>query len=311
MGKTLFNIIKTTRPRQFIKNVVLFTAIVFNGWFFLPDKFLPVLMASFVFIILSSSVYIFNDIVDINKDRLHPLKRKRPIASGALPIPIAVLALTFLLTISLIMSLAMSQIFFIICLAYLFLHIAYSLLLKQLPIIDVMTIASGFILRVYAGAAVINAHINVWLLLCIISFSLFLAIGKRRSELTLLAQAQAGKHRQVLFSYPEKLLDTYVSMFANTTWLTYAFFTFLQPGKTINSPKIIDLISYLPKTFTVQKLLMLTVPMVIFAVMRYLWIIYQKGEGGSPEKVLLTDKQLLGAVLLWAITVMMIIYGVG
>lgn len=309
MGKIFFYIVKTSRPRQIIKNVALFIAIVFNGWLFIPEKFFLTVQAFLIFSLLSSAVYIFNDLIDAQRDSLHPLKKKRPIAAGLLPKPIAGLASAVLFLLALSLAFGLSSYFFLICLAYFLLHSSYSLVLKHLPIIDVLAIASGFILRVYAGAAVVNAHINVWLLLCIVSFSLFLAIGKRRSEMTLLSKNRAGKHRQVLFSYPEKLLDNYVSMFANTTWLTYALFTFMQPTKIITSNKILGIITYLPKTFTLQKWLMLTIPIVIFGVMRYLWIIYQKGEGDSPEKVLLTDKQLLAAVIIWILMVVGIIYG--
>jgi 4-hydroxybenzoate polyprenyltransferase len=310
MDKTIHYIIKSARPRQIIKNISLFVAIVFNGWLFLPDKFLTVLAGSALFTMLSSAIYIFNDVVDLKKDRLHPFKRKRPIAAGLLNPKVALITSLSLILACFTFSWLLSKYFLVLCLAYLLLQIAYSLALKNFPIIDVLSIASGFIIRVYAGAAVINAHINAWLLLCIVSFSLFLAIGKRRSELTLLSKKKAGKHRETLSFYPEKLLDSYVSMFANTTWLTYAFFTFMYPSKSINSGKIIDIITLLPKTFTIQKLLMLTVPIVIFGVMRYLWIIYQKKEGESPEKVLLTDKQMLITVSVWILLVISIIYGV-
>lgn len=310
MGKVLFYIFQSTRPRQIIKNIALFVALVFNGWLFIPPLFTAVFRAAIAFSLLTSTVYIFNDVMDRKNDRLHPLKKMRPIAAGLLPPAIALASSIVLLVLSFFLAISLSDFFFLICLSYLLLHVAYTLFLKQLPIIDVLAIASGFILRVYAGAAVINAHINVWLLLCVVSFSLFLAIGKRRSELTLLSYSKAGKHRQVLFSYPEKLLDNYVSMFANTTWLTYALFSFMYPVKSLYSPRLIRIITYLPRTFTVEKLLMLTVPLVIFGVMRYLWIIYQKGEGDSPEKVLLKDKQLLGSVLIWIFSVVFIIYGI-
>jgi 4-hydroxybenzoate polyprenyltransferase len=309
MGQVLWELFKTARPRQVIKNLALFVAIVFNGWLFLPDKFLTVAKATIIFSLLASSVYLFNDLMDAPRDRLHPLKKNRPIAAGRIPPNVALATSIGLLLFSLILALKLSQFFFFACLTYSLLQFVYTVWLKHLPIIDVLAIASGFVLRVYAGALVIEAHINAWLLLCIVSFSLFLAIGKRRSELTLLTQSQAGQHRQVLFSYPEKLLDNYVSMFANTTWLTYALFTFMYPVRNIHSPMLIDLITDLPQTFTLQKWLMITIPVVIFGVMRYLWIIYQKEEGDSPEKVLLKDKQLLVCVLLWGLMVVGIIYG--
>ena len=174
-----------------------------------------------------------------------------------------------------------------------------------------MTLASGFILRVYAGAVVIDTHINIWLLLCVISFSLFMAVGKRRSELTLLSgQITLGQTRKVLFSYPEKLLDLYISMFANTTWLTYAWFAFIYPI-TEPSERLIGFWANIPRAFRSQKWLMATIPFVIYGVMRYLQLIYQKNEGESPTHVLIKDRPLLIAIGLWALMVIMVIYGLG
>jgi 4-hydroxybenzoate polyprenyltransferase len=310
MAKLFKYVIVSARPIQWVKNISLFTGLVFTGWLFYPEKFFSVFLAAVIFSILTSSVYIFNDILDAPKDRLHPLKKKRPIAAGKLPIPHALFTafLGFIVTLFLAINISFS--FFFLCLAYLAIHIFYTTMLKNIPIIDVMMIASGFIIRVWAGAVVINTHINIWLLLCVISFSLFLAVGKRRSELTLLSGVEAGKHRQVLFSYPEKLLDLYISMFANTTWLTYALFTFLQPMAQ-PSGRILTIMSDLPLAFRSRKWLMITIPVVIFGVMRYLQLIYQKNEGQSPAKVLVSDKALLGSVLLWGLMVVGIIYGLG
>lgn len=310
MVKTFFLIIKSARPTQVLKNLSLFTGIIFSGWFFIPEKFFTVLLAIIIFSILASSVYIFNDILDAPTDKLHPLKRKRPIASGKLPISIALFFAIFGFVTSLFLSVGISFFFFLTCLSYLTLHIFYTLYLKKLPILDVLAIASGFILRVYAGAIAADAHINVWLLLCVVSFSLFLAVGKRRCELTLLTAQAASKTRPVLFSYPEKLLDLYTSMFANTTWLTYAWFTFLQPP-IVPEGRLLTLMADLPRAWRTQKWLMATIPVVIYGVMRYLQLIYEKGEGESPEKVLLSDKPLLTTVILWGLMVVGIIYGLG
>jgi len=310
MAKLFKHILASARPVQWIKNISLFTGLVFTGWLFYPDKFLLVLTGAVIFSILTSSVYIFNDILDAPKDRLHPLKKKRPIAAGKLPIPHALFTAFLGFIVSLFLAINISFSFFFLCLAYLAIHILYTIFLKNIPIIDVMMIASGFIIRVWAGAVIINTHINIWLLLCIVSFSLFLAVGKRRSELTLLTGIKAGKHRKVLFSYPEKLLDLYISMFANTTWLTYALFTFLQPMAEPTG-RILTIMADLPLAFRSRKWLMITIPVVIFGVMRYLQLIYQKNEGESPAKVLASDKPLLGAVLVWGIMVVGIIYGLG
>lgn len=309
MVQSLYLLVKTARPTQWLKNLSLFTALVFTGWLFIPEKFSLVFKAVIIFSFLTSSVYIFNDLVDAPSDRLHPFKKNRPIASGELPIPLAVFAFLLLLVTSLFLAISLSFFFFSICLLYFFLHFSYTLWLKKIPIIDVLAIASGFILRVYAGAVVIDGHINVWLLLCVISFSLFLAVGKRRCELTLLKSQGAGKHRQVLSFYPEKLLDLYTAMFATTSWLTYAFFTFLQPS-VIPQGRVLSLMAILPRAFTSQKWLMATVPVVIYGTMRYLELIYEKNEGEAPADVLISDRPLLIAVLLWGVMVVGIIYGI-
>ncbi len=310
MAKLINLILKSARPVQWIKNLAIFTGLVFTGWFFIPEKFFRALAGFFVFSILTSSIYIFNDILDASSDRLHPLKKNRPIASGKIPIPTALFISIAGFFISIFLATNLSFFFFLICFIYLLLQILYTLFLKKVSIIDVLAIASGFILRVYAGAVVINTHINIWLLLCVVSFSLFLAVGKRRSELTLLEAQLAVKHRRALFSYPEKLLDLYISMFANTTWLTYALFAFLQPPIR-PTERIVLFWADLPLAFRSQKWLMATIPVVIYGVMRYLQLIYEKNEGESPAKILVSDKPLLGAVTLWGIMVMIVIYGFG
>ena len=310
MDKTIYYLIKTARPRQWLKNISLFTGLVFTGWLFEVDKFLTVLWGVLIFSLLTSSVYIFNDLIDVNRDRQHPLKKKRPIASGKLPVPIATFTAILLVVISLYLANTISFFFFILSLMYAILHFAYSLWLKVYSIIDVLVIATGFVIRVYAGAVAINAHINVWLLLCVISFSLFLAIGKRRSEKTLLKGIRtSAHHREVLSHYPDQLLDIYTSMFANTTWLTYALFAFQQPT-FITQGSFLSLMAVLPRAFVNQKLLMLTVPLVIYGVMRYLQLIYDQDKGESPAEVLLADKPLLAAIGIWTLMVVVIEYGV-
>ncbi|OGD62347.1 hypothetical protein A2160_03805 [Candidatus Beckwithbacteria bacterium RBG_13_42_9] len=310
MVQTFRYLVTTARPRQWLKNASLFTGLIFTGWLFLPEKFWTVVWAAVLFSFLTSAVYIINDIIDAPSDRLHPLKKMRPIAAGKLPVPIALFVAILLASFGLFFAVNLSFFFFFLSLSYLALHLLYSLYLKRVAIIDVLAIASGFILRVYAGAVAIDAHINVWLLLCVVSFSLFLAIGKRRSERTLLEAKGVDQTRKVLTHYPENLLNIYTSMFANTTWLTYTLFTFLQPS-IIPEGKLLTLMSVVPRAFVNQKLLMVTVPVVIYGVMRYLQLIYEKGEGESPEKVLLSDKPLLTAVFLWGILVVGVIYGIG
>lgn len=300
--------LKATRVTQWIKNIVLFAPIVFSGLLFLPGYFVTVVWATFLFCLLSSAIYLFNDIVDAPKDRLHPFKKKRPIASGELPLPIAVFMFISLLVISLWLGAATSTFFFVTQLGYFMLNVLYSLWWKAIPIVDVFVIAAGFVLRVYAGSFVVNAHMDVWFLLTVISASLFLAVGKRRSEMTLMA-GQGGSSRSSLIHYTPSLLDAYTSMFANTTWLTYALFTFLHPPFQAEG-KVLKLLSLLPRTLVAEKWLMATVPIVIFGIMRYMQLIYEKNEGESPHKVLMSDKTLLGTVVVWGLMVLLMIYGV-
>ena len=305
----LILIIKSARPGQWVKNIVLFAPIIFSGFLFLPGMLATVTYAFILFCLISSSIYIFNDIIDVKKDREHPFKKNRPIASGKLPMETAIVTFLMLAGAALFLSFQTSEFFFYAALAYFALNIIYSLLLKKIPIMDVFSIAAGFVLRVYAGAFVINAHMDVWFLLTVVSASLFLAVGKRRSEMTLLSGLGSNmhKHRSTLVHYTPDLLDAYTSMFANTTWLTYALFSFLHPTFTAEG-KVLTLFSLLPRTLVVDKWLMATVPVVIFGVMRYMQLIYEKNEGESPHKVLFSDATLLSAVGIWGMMVITILY---
>lgn len=305
----LLYFVKSARVAQWIKNFALFTPIVFSGFLFVEGAFSRVVMAFLLFSLLSSSVYIFNDIVDIPKDRRHPFKKKRPIASGKMPIHLAVFSFLGLASVSLFFASQMSNFFFMTALAYFVLNIVYTLWWKSEPILDVFSIAAGFVLRVYAGSFVINVHMDVWFLLTVISASLFLAVGKRRSEMTLMSGMgkSMAKQRATLLRYTPDLLDAYTSMFANTTWLTYTLFTFLHPPFRPEG-KVLTLFTLLPATLITEKWLMITVPVVIYGVMRYMQLIYEKNEGESPHKVLLSDQPLLTSVAIWVVMVVGILY---
>ena len=305
MAKHSQLLFKAARPRQSLKNISLYTGLVFSGWLFTPDKFLTVTAAVVIFSILTGSVYIFNDILDVESDKKHPFKKKRPLASGKLPVEKALFVSLVGFFVSLWLGWSLSFFLFLAMIVYLGLQVLYSVWFKHQPIMDVMIIALGFMVRVYAGAMIIGAHINVWLLLCIISFALFLAIGKRRSELTLL-QGQS-ESRKVLGRYPEKLLDVYTSMFANTTWVTYAMFTFMFPSFSF-SGKVLTLLADLPRTFRSEKWLMVTIPVVIYGVMRYLHLVYEKNEGESPAKILTADRAIMTTVVVWGLMVVGILY---
>jgi 4-hydroxybenzoate polyprenyltransferase len=312
----LFLLLKSARPRQWIKNLALYAALVFSGFFFYhPADSLPyfftVSYAFMVFCLLTSAVYIVNDIIDFDADRNHPFKRKRPIASGALPIPVATFAAVTLLVAVFFMSLWLPTFFKVLAGGYFALQMLYATRTKHIAILDVASIALGFLIRIYAGAVVVDLHMSVWFLLTVVSASLFLAVGKRQSERTLLAGKEGvdvGETRKALKRYSQRLLDQYTGMFANATWLTYALFAFQNEIDRPDARIVANLYTFLPRTLQSQKLLMLTLPFVIVGVMRYLQVVYEDNQGESPERVLLRDKTLLSIVFAFGISVMVIIY---
>ena len=312
MGKLPYYLFKTVRPRQWVKNLAVFAALVFSGFLFDREYFLKVSESFVIFCGLASAVYIINDIVDAPEDRKHPFKKKRPLAAGLLPLPVAIAAVIVDLFVVGLWAWNLSIFFFLICLIYVTLNLAYTQYLKTIPILDLMTIASFYILRVYAGAIVVNLHMNVWFLLTVISLALFLAVGKRQSERTLLGGLEGGLlgHRAVLSAYSIRLLDIYTGMFANATWFTYALFAFQHRFEAVEGP-LPTFMARVPRTFVSQKWLMVTVPLVIYGVMRYLQLVYEKNQGESPERVLLNDIPLLTTVIIWGILVIMILYAVG
>ena len=307
----VYYLLKTARPRQWLKNVSVFAALVFSGLLFFPGYFPRVLSAFFIFSALASSIYILNDVVDASQDRKHPFKKKRPIASGDLPVPVALFVAAILMVGSLAIARSLSFFFFLTLFAYVILNLMYTNYLKRVPILDVLTIAAGFILRVYAGAAIVNLHMNVWFLLTVVNLALFLAVGKRQSERTLLTGLNVGLigQRVTLAHYSTRLLDIYTGMFATATWFSYALFSYQQQFQPSDGP-LPTLFALIPKTFVSQKWLMISVPFVIYGVMRYLQLVYEQNKGESPERVITTDKPLIAAVILWGISVITILYGI-
>jgi 4-hydroxybenzoate polyprenyltransferase len=310
----LVALIKSLRPTQWIKNVALYAPLVFSGFFFFdpvdgPPYFHTVTIAFALFSVLTSSLYIINDIADVESDRKHPVKKKRPIAAGELPIPLALFSAIIGIFLVFFFSLSFTPFFRVLIILYVTLQLIYSFKVKHVPILDVMSIAAGFIIRVYAGAMIVDLHMSVWFLLTVISASLFLAVGKRQSEKTLMSK-HPQLTRRTLSKYSERLLDLYTGMFANATWLTYALYTF-QTSTSNAAPateRFPQIYVILPRTLQSQKLLMLTVPLVIFGVMRYLALIYEENIGESPDKVLLNDKTLLATVFSLVLLIMAIIY---
>ncbi len=304
MANLPLQIIRTARPIHWIKNFALFGALLLTGTLFEKGLFNDVLLAFVAFSFATSATYIFNDIMDLKSDRLHPVKKDRPIASGKLPLFLAILELLIFVFLALIVSLSLSDLLFTLILFYLGLQMFYSLGLKDIHVIDILIIATGFIIRVYAGAFVINAHLSVWFLLCVVSASLFLAAGKRRAEINLL-EAVDGGTRKSLSKYSKELLNSYVTMFGNATWMSWSLYTFFESPKAA-LPFWLAL-AELSRATTIDKLMMLTIPVVIFGIMRYEALIFE-GKSEAPEKLLLTDRALLIAVGLWIILVYWILY---
>ncbi len=282
---------ESLRPKQWTKNLFIFAGILFSQNIFNFPLLFKVTFAFFIFCLLSGSIYILNDLSDLKQDRRHPDKSHRPIASGRLKISHAVLTLTILIPPLLAASYYLSPSFFLVTLAYFLLQLAYSFLLKRIVILDVFTIACGFVLRVVAGAVVINVEISSWLIICTILLSLFLGLSKRRYEVVEL-EGGAQNHRQVLAEYSSYLLDQMISVVTASTVVAYALYTMSE--KTIGK-------------FGTRNLVF-TVPFVLYGIFRYLYLIHQKGTGGKPEDILVTDKPLMIDIILWAITAGIILY---
>ena len=283
-------LLQTMRPKQWIKNVFIFGALVFDNKLFDPAYFLRTLAAFVMFCLVSSTVYIINDLGDIKKDRLHPIKRNRPLASGRLKPPVAVGGVVGILVVLLPLAFALDLSFGIIALAYLVNNLLYTFWLKNVVIIDVLSIAAGFVLRVGAGVAVIpTERFSPWIYVCMTLLALFLGFGKRRHELALLA-TDANNHRQVLDDYNLPFLDEMMGVVTASTVMAYATYTFSAEG--------------LPSNHS----MMLTVPFVLYAIFRYLYLIHVRGEGGAPEEILLSDRPFLLDVTLWGILVVLLLY---
>jgi 4-hydroxybenzoate polyprenyltransferase len=292
IGSMLKALIRTMRPRQWAKNAVIFAALVFDRQLRLDN--LPAVLrtvAGFViFCALSGVVYIINDIADVEADRQHPDKRNRPIASGALPVRVALTASIVLLVFIFPLSYLLSPGFALVALAYFLLNLAYSKWIKHIPLLDVLAIALGFVLRVAAGITLIHvARFSPWLYIVVTLGSLYIGFGKRRSELALLADG-ANAHRPVLDGYTIPLLDQYITIVSGTTIIAYSLYTF----SAVNLPA--------------NHLMMLTIPFVLYGVFRYLYLIQVKHSGGAPEDVLLSDRPLQITMFLWGVAVLLIFY---
>ena len=311
MGQFLYACLKTARPRQWIKNLALFAPLIFTGQLFNHQLFGKTFFSFWIFCMLASANYIFNDVLDAPADRKHPFKKMRPVASGKLSSFNALLISFGLVITGLLGSSFINTTFFVWAVVFVILEFSYSLVFKKLVLIDILTIATAYFLRVYAGEAATGGfHISIWLTLAVWSLSLFLAIGKRRAELTLVQnfkQTLPSETRATLSHYSERLLDTYTAMFANSTWITYAFYSFLERPPSSTLPYRYFIIETLLPD---RKWLMITIPFVLFGIMRYMQLIYE-GKGESPEQILTSDLPLLTTVCIWGTLVVGIIYVIG
>jgi 4-hydroxybenzoate polyprenyltransferase len=291
-GRASFlSLLTSLRPGQWTKNLIVFAGLLFGHRLFDAAAVLEAAVAFVVFCTLSGVVYILNDITDRESDRLHPLKATRPIASGALPVRTAALAALVLALAALGASIAVGWRFAGVSLAYLILQSLYSAALKHIVIIDVLTIAVGFVLRAVAGAVAVDVEISHWLLVCTILLALFIALAKRRHEIVLLA-GSAPTHRPILGEYSAYLLDQMIAVVTASTLIAYIFYTVSpETQEKFGTPW-----------------LGLTIPFPLYGIFRYLYLVHRREGGGSPADLLLTDRPLLACVALWAAAVTIIIY---
>jgi hypothetical protein len=286
--RIIWGLFRSLRPLQWLKNGVILTALFLSGELFdLPHLWLA-WWAVVAFCLASSAMYVLNDVVDRQRDNLHPTKKHRPIAAGIIPVWLALLTVLVVGLASLGVAFEVHKTLVVMVLGYMILQLSYSLLFKQVIIIDAMLIALGFVLRVYAGSFVVGQPLSAWLLLAVAAGAWFLALGKRRSELTLMGHRVAVEHRQTLLHYPEVLLDSLTTMAATSTLVFYSLYTFLSGRQVLG-----HFAQFLPSTLESPKLLMLTLPLVLYGVARYLYIIYEKREADSPEIALIHDWPLL------------------
>jgi 4-hydroxybenzoate polyprenyltransferase len=287
----LLNLLISLRPGQWTKNLFVFAALVFAQRLGDMDAVMKAVIAFFVFCALSSTVYLINDVLDREQDRRHPLKAHRPIASGALNPTLALAAAAGVGIAAMIAASALGHQFFQTAAAYVVLLIAYSAFLKHIVILDVLTIAAGFTLRAAAGAAAIAVPMSHWLLVCTTLLALFIALSKRRHELTLLTDT-AIDHRPILSDYTPYLLDQMISVVTASTLIAYVFYT-ISPETTAKFGT--DLLS-------------LTIPFPLYGIFRYLYLVHLRDKGGSPAELVVNDRPLLACVGLWALSVILIIY---
>lgn len=286
----IVEIFKSLRPQQWIKNFFIFAPVIFSRNLLNPSMVLKTAAAFAAFCLIASAHYIFNDIRDLEEDRLHPVKSKRPLASGRLKTGPAVLSCVVMAVLGLAVAATVNGSVLIISAVYLVLQVLYSLRLKHVVILDVFVVAAGFVIRVVAGGLAIEVTISSWLLICTMLLALFLAMGKRRHEIVLL-EGDAANHRPILKEYNTALLDQMISVVTASTLVAYCLYTISE--ETVAK-------------FGTRKLIY-TVPFVLYGIFRYLYLIYLKAEGGSPESLIIKDKPLLLDLFLWIAAAVLIL----
>ena len=288
---TLALLVASIRPEQWTKNLFVFAGLLFGGRL-MELRDVRLATGTFaVFCALSGAVYLFNDVADRKADERHPLKRTRPIASGLLAPRTAILAAILLVMAGLDGAVLIRPMLGVVALAYALLLLTYSWTLKHLVILDVLTISAGFVFRAIAGAVAVDVPISHWLLVCTTLLALFLALSKRRHELTLLGEG-AIDHRRILEEYSPYLLDQMISVVTASTLIAYAVYaTSAETAERLGTSR-----------------LGVTIPFVLYGIFRYLYLVHQKRGGGSPAAMLLTDRPLLVCVALWAVSVALVLY---
>jgi 4-hydroxybenzoate polyprenyltransferase len=289
-------VLKTMRPKQWTKNVFVFAALVFDRKLTNLGALVPTVLTVVAFCLISSTVYLINDLVDIEKDRQHPTKRNRPLPSGQLNPRVALAAAVIIPLICLPAVFALNVPLGLILTAYLALMVLYSFHLKHVVIIDVMTIAAGFVLRVAAGVVVIDvARFSPWLYVCMTLLALFMGIGKRRHELTALRE-NANNHRASLEHYSLELIDQMSVVVTSAAIMAYSLYTFSAP----NLPRVDG-----------EPLMMFTIPFVLYGIFRYQYLIHVKKQGGTPEDIVLRDVPFMVDMMLYGVTVLILMYALG
>ena len=288
----LASLVVSLRPGQWTKNLVVFAGLLFGKQLFEPGAVAVSCAAFAIFCALSGVIYLLNDVADREADRRHPLKSRRPIASGQLSPAAALAAAAVIGLAALAAAYVLGPAFALVAVVYVALQATYSTWLKHVVIIDVLTIAIGFVLRAVSGAVAISVAISHWLLVCTVLLALFLALSKRRHELTLLAEGATG-HRRILGEYSPYLLDQMIGVVTASTLIAYIFYTI--------SPETVQ-------NFNTENLA-LTIPFPLYGIFRYLYLVHKKEGGGSPAEMLLNDRPLLVCVALWAAAVVLIVYG--